>query len=276
MAIYVVGDIQGCYKPLRKLLRSADFNASNDRLWCVGDIVNRGPRSLDTLRFLHDLGDAVTIVLGNHDLHFLALHHGCASINARHTMDKLLKASDCERLAHWLRQQPLLHSETVATEQGDRHYLMVHAGVAPQWTLEQAQRLAREVEKALQGKRFAKFLTKMYGNTPDCWDDELTGYKRLRVITNYLTRLRFCTAGGRLDLTAKAGRETAPAGFRPWFEYEQVTSPTHHIVFGHWAALEGHTGHPYVHALDTGCSWGRELTMMRLQDERLFSVTPGQ
>lgn len=273
MAIYVVGDIQGCYKPLRKLLRSADFSPARDRLWCVGDLVNRGPRSLDTLRYLHELGDAVRIVLGNHDLHFLALHHGCASVNSRHTMGKLLKAPDCETLAQWLRQQPLLYDETVDTEHGDQHFVMVHAGIPPQWSLEQAHSRAAEVSVALQGKHFTRFLRKMYGNTPARWDDSLSGSKRLRVITNYLTRMRFCTADGRLDLTAKAGRETAPAGYRPWFEYEQVT-PACHIVFGHWAALEGHTGHPYVHALDTGCSWGRQLTMMRLQDQRLFSVDP--
>lgn len=273
MATYVVGDIQGCYKPLRRLLRSVDFNPSADRLWCVGDLINRGPKSLKTLRFLRELGDAVTVVLGNHDLHFLALYHDCApdSVSNRHTLHDLLAAPDCDELAHWLRHQPLAHHACELSNGQLQHYLMVHAGVAPQWTLQRTLELAAEIEQALQGPDFKDYLRAMYGNFPDRWDDALRGQERLRVITNYLTRMRFCDSSGRLDLRTKEGANMAPPGFQPWYKFEQLT-PEVTILFGHWAALQGVTGHPHVHALDTGCVWGRELTMMRLEDHKLFSV----
>jgi len=271
MSIYVIGDIQGCYKPLRKLLKSVNFKPGKDELWCVGDLINRGPRSLDTLRFLSDMDEAVTIVLGNHDLHFLALYHDCAGINGRHTLDKLLAAPDCGELAKWLRFKPLVYDKVLSNQQGEQHYLMVHAGVPPQWSRKKTLKLAAEVETALQGKHFRKFLTNMYGNKPDCWDDELSGQKRLRLITNYLTRMRFCTPEGKLELSSKAGLETAPDGYFPWYQFERLTPETF-ILFGHWAALEGQTNRPGVYALDTGCVWGRELTMMRLEDHQLFSV----
>lgn len=273
MAIYVVGDIQGCYKPLRRLLRSVDFSPSADQLWCVGDLINRGPKSLETLRFLQDIDDSVRVVLGNHDLHFLALYHGCApgSVSNRHTLHDLLAAPDCDALAHWLRHQPLARYESVLTDGNPHNYLMVHAGVAPQWTVEQTLALAGELEQALQGPDFLDYLRAMYGNHPDRWRDDLAGQDRLRVITNYLTRMRFCNARGKLNLDVKEGAGKAPAGYRPWYEFEQLT-PEVSILFGHWAALQGVTNRPHVYALDTGCVWGRELTMMRLDDQKLFSV----
>jgi len=271
MSIYVVGDIQGCYKPLRKLLKSVNFKPGRDELWCVGDLINRGPDSLDTLRYLCDINDSVTIVLGNHDLHFLALYHGCAGINSRHTLDNLLAAPDCGALAEWLRFQSLVHDRVLEHPEGRQHYLMVHAGVPPGWTREDTLERAAEVEDALHGKKFRNFLSNMYGNRPDCWDNSLTGYKRLRLITNYLTRMRFCKADGKLELSSKRGLDTTPDGYRPWYEFEQLTPETT-ILFGHWAALEGHTGKPGVYALDTGFVWGRELTMMRLEDRQLYSV----
>jgi len=273
MATYVVGDIQGCYKPLRRLLRSVAFQPSHDKLWCVGDLINRGPKSLDTLRYLQDINDAVSVVLGNHDLHFLALYHDCApaSVSSRHTLHKLLAAPDCDQLAEWLRHQPLAHYDSIVTNDIPQRYLMIHAGVAPQWSLERTLALAAEVEHALQGPDFRDYLQTMYGNRPSRWRDELEGPDRLRVITNYLTRVRFCNAKGKLDLETKEGAGQAPKGFRPWYEFQQLT-PDINILFGHWAALQGVTGHPHVHALDTGCVWGRELTVMRLEDHKLFSV----
>lgn len=271
MAIYAIGDIQGCYDPLRRLLDTVRFDPASDELWCLGDLINRGPRSLDTLRFLRDLDHAVTVVLGNHDLHFLALYHGCVENAGRHTLDALLSAPDGEELSDWLRHRPLAHYRSVATGDRERGYLAVHAGVAPQWTLDKTLQLAGEVESVLRGPDFLAFFRHMYGNEPRHWDEDLRGYDRLRTITNYLTRLRFCRPDGELEFRVKGGAGDAPPGFGPWFRFEQLT-PATDILFGHWAALEGRTGHPHVHALDTGCVWGRELTMMRLQDQRLFSV----
>ncbi|MCB1672067.1 MAG: symmetrical bis(5'-nucleosyl)-tetraphosphatase [Gammaproteobacteria bacterium] len=271
MTVYAIGDIQGCYKPLMKLLKQVNFLPGHDQLWCVGDLINRGPKSLDTLRFLSDIDDSVEVVLGNHDLHFLAIYHGCIEARNKDTLQKLLDAPDSSVLSEWLRHKPLAHFDSLDTSFGIQHYLMVHAGVAPQWTLQKTLDYAAEVELALQGEKFRKFLRKMYGDQPDSWSDDLTGMKRLRVITNTLTRIRFCTAEGRMDFNIKEGLAFAPPGFRPWFDFEQLTPKTN-ILFGHWAALEGFTGREQVHALDTGCVWGRELTMMRLEDHKLFSV----
>ncbi len=271
MSTYAIGDIQGCYKPLRKLLTRVDFQPGRDRLWCVGDLINRGPKSLDTLRYLRDLGDDVTVVLGNHDLHFLALTYGAADRRHSGTLDELLAAPDCDELANWLRHKPLAHYDCIDTARGPENYLMVHAGVAPQWTLQKTLALAAEVELTLQGPDFFQYLVHMYGDTPRRWKNKLTGYERLRVITNYLTRMRFCNEKGKLDLQVKEGLLFAPEGYKPWFEFEHLT-PATHILFGHWAALEGQTGNPYIFALDTGCVWGRELSMLRLEDHALFSV----
>lgn len=271
MTIYAIGDIQGCYKPLKALLKQVNFNAASDKLWCVGDLINRGPMSLDTLRYLKDIDSAVEIVLGNHDLHFLAIYHGVAPMRSKDTLGKLLKAPDSDELSEWLRSKPLAHFDSIETSTGIQHYLMIHAGVAPQWTLQKTLNLAAEVELALQGPDFKEFLRTMYGDKPERWSKYLTGWERLRVITNYLTRIRFCDAIGAMNLDVKEGVASAPAGFRPWFEFETIT-PRTNILFGHWAAIEGVTGKPHVFALDTGCVWGRELTMMRLEDKQLFSV----
>ena len=274
MATYAIGDIQGCYKSLRKLLKAVAFEPGADELWCVGDLINRGPKSLDTLRYLRDIGDSAIVVLGNHDLHFLALYYGSTpeSINGRHTLDELLAAPDCGELAHWLRHKPLTHYGTVLGSQGIHNYLMVHAGIPLQWDLDKTLALSAEVEAALTGPDFRKFLNKMYGDKPSRWKESLTGRKRLRMITTYLTRMRFCDAKGKLDLQIKEGVNEAPEGFRPWFEFEKITNSNTSILFGHWAALQGVTDRDRVYALDTGCVWGRELTMMRLEDHKLFSV----
>ncbi len=270
MCTYAIGDIQGCYKPLKKLLGKIGFKPGRDRLWCVGDLINRGPRSLDTLRLLREIDDSLTIVLGNHDLHFLAVREGCAPMRRKDTLRELLLAADCDELADWLRHKPLAHRETIDTVAGPRSFLMVHAGAAPQWSTKKTLSLAGEVEHALRRKP-RKFFKRMYGDQPDLWDDGLSKRRRLRAITNYLTRMRFCDAAGRLRLDLKEGIETAPPGFQPWFRWPRQSRETS-ILFGHWAALEGSTHTPQIHALDTGCVWGGHLTAMRLEDGRRFSI----
>jgi len=271
MATYAVGDIQGCYEQMRRLLDKAAFDPAQDRLWSVGDMVNRGPGSLQTLRFLKNLGPAFTTVLGNHDLHFLAVASGAKRDGKVQTLQPLLSAPDCTELFEWVRHQPLVHRERLDTTAGPRKFLMVHAGIAPGWKFRQAQALGREVEQALQGKDYQLYLTQMYGDQPDCWQDNLTGAARLRVITNILTRLRFCTPEGRLDMNAKGEEASAPPGYRPWFEFQQL-KPDRVLVFGHWAMLDGNTGRANIIGLDTGCVWGRCLTLLRLEDGTRFSV----
>lgn len=272
MSTYVVGDLQGCYKPLKKLLKKVKFSLGDDKLWCVGDLINRGPDSLDTLHYLQDLNSSVKPVLGNHDLHFIAINEGCAPAHRKDTLDKLLEAPDCQQLSDWLRKQALAHYDTIETSKGLESFLMVHAGVAPNWNLQKTLGLAAEVEFALQNSGYKKFLRQMYGNTPVLWHDELQGLDRLRVITNYLTRVRFCDEMGTLQLTVKEGLNSTPDGFKPWFNFEKIT-PSAAIVFGHWAALEGQTNRKHVYALDTGYVWGRELTLMRLEDKQPYSIS---
>ncbi|GAB5499267.1 MAG: symmetrical bis(5'-nucleosyl)-tetraphosphatase [Pseudohongiellaceae bacterium] len=272
MSTYVVGDIQGCYKALRRLLKKIDFSPADDTLWFAGDLVNRGPKSLETLRYLSDIDDSIHVVLGNHDLHFIAIFEGCARASSKDSLDELLEAPDCEALCDWMRQKDLAYYDSVDTRTGIENFLMVHAGVAPGWSLKKTLKLAAEVELALQGPDYRDFLTAMYGNEPIRWSDKLTGQDRLRTITNYLTRVRFCDDIGSLRLDIKEGLCAAPDGFRPWFEYQKITPETS-ILFGHWAALEGKTNTQHVYALDTGYVWGRELTAMRLEDKKLFWVS---
>lgn len=271
MAIYVAGDIQGCYDPLRRLLDKVAFDPAHDRLWCVGDLVNRGPQSLETLRFLKDLGPVFSGVLGNHDLHFLAAWTGAFTAGKFKTLQPLLKAPDCHELAEGVRRLPLAHRETVQTEHGATDFLMVHAGIAPSWTFTQTESYAREIETALRGPRFIEYLKMMYGDQPDTFSEQLTGLERLRVLTNVLTRIRFCTATGKLDMTTKTSADTAPPGYQPWFEFLTLP-PGQTLLFGHWAMLDGKTGCSNILGLDTGCVWGRALTLLRLNDGKKFSV----
>lgn len=261
MTRYAVGDIQGCFDPLQRLLDRVKFDPTRDQLWSVGDIVNRGPQSLECLRFLYRLGDSARVVLGNHDLHLLAVAHGVRPLKRGDTLQPILDAPDCAELLAWLRRQPLLHR--------DGKYTMVHAGLAPQWTVARAQQLANEIAAVLQGKRLLEFLRGMYGDTPICWSDELHGIERWRVIVNYLTRIRFCTATGVLDLKSKEGPATAPPGFLPWFEVPQRKSAGDILIVGHWAALMGKTQRDDVIALDTGCVWGQRLTLLNLETQAL-------
>lgn len=260
MATYVVGDIQGCFKPLQCLLDSVAFDPARDRLWSVGDIVNRGPQSLETLRFLKQLGSSFRMVLGNHDLHLLAVAHGDKAIKKGDTLDDILIAPDRDELLDWLRHQPLLFIED--------DYVLVHAGIPHIWSIEKTAALAREVERILHGDRCREFFQHMYGNTPDRWSESLRGMDRLRVITNYLTRMRILTADGTLDLHYKGSADNVPAGFRPWFNYYPVdATPQHQVLFGHWAALACQLNLPGMHALDSGCVWGKQLSMLRIDDQ---------
>jgi bis(5'-nucleosyl)-tetraphosphatase (symmetrical) len=272
MSIYAVGDIQGCYDPLRHLLDKAGFDPARDKLWCVGDFVNRGPKSLETLRFLKGLGAAFTGVLGNHDLHFLAAWSGAQKEGKFQTLQPLLHAPDCAELAEWLRGHSLAHRATVATPDGATDVLMVHAGIAPGWSFAQAIARAGEVAMALRAPNYRDYLKAMYGDKPDTFTEELRGMERLRVITNVLTRVRFCTASGKLDMQNKDDADSAAPGYRPWFEFQQL-APMQKILFGHWAMLDGRTGRADVIGLDTGCVWGRALTLLRLDDGRKFSVS---
>jgi bis(5'-nucleosyl)-tetraphosphatase (symmetrical) len=267
MSTYAIGDIQGCFEPLQRLLDKLAFNPAHDRLWLAGDLINRGPSSLQTLRYLHSLGPAVTAVLGNHDLHFLAVAQGYKRPSSSDTLTELLNAPDRQALMTWLRHRPLLHTDPVLG------YTMVHAGIPPIWTLAQANTYAREVEAVLQSEHSNRFLANMYGNQPDQWHPELTGVARWRLITNYLTRMRFCSAQGQLELDNKSAN--SPSGdFLPWFAHPHHACRHERIVFGHWAALEGKACASNVTALDTGCVWGGTLTALTLETGQRTSV-PG-
>ncbi|ARN74302.1 symmetrical bis(5'-nucleosyl)-tetraphosphatase [Oceanicoccus sagamiensis] len=260
MTRYAVGDVQGCLAPLQCLLKEVAFDPAQDQLWLAGDLINRGPASLDTLRFIKELGDCTRIVLGNHDLHFLAVAHGTRNAGKSDTFDEILNASDCQILVQWLQQQHLIYNDP------SHDYTMVHAGIPPIWTVQQASQLAHEVEQVLRGETAADFFSHMYGNEPAVWNDQLEGWTRLRVITNYLTRMRFCTVAGELDFEDKLATIDKP-DFKPWFSYPATSNQN--IIFGHWAALEGKADNPHVFALDTGCVWGHALTLMNLDTQQM-------
>jgi bis(5'-nucleosyl)-tetraphosphatase (symmetrical) len=264
VSTYAIGDIQGCFESFQCLLEKISFNAQCDRLWLVGDLVNRGPDSLKTLLYLYSLRDSIEFVLGNHDLHFLAIAKGLRKKSPGDTLDLLLAAPDKEQLVDWLLQGKLLHSDA------QLGFTMVHAGIPPQWNLHHAKSYAREVERVLQSADCEHFLANMYGNLPNQWSESFVGTDRLRLITNYFTRMRFCSADGELELKTKDSALSAPSGFAPWFVHAERKMRDHNIVFGHWAALEGQTNSAHVYALDTGCVWGGALTAMRLEDKKIF------
>lgn len=266
MATYVIGDLQGCLTPLIQLLEQINYHPEQDKLWFAGDLINRGEESLETLRFIKSLGNNATIVLGNHDLHLLAVSHGYGKLKRGDTLAEILTAGDRDDLMDWLRNQPLLHYDE------QLNTVMTHAGIPPCWNLKKAQTLAKEVEDKLKSDSVDDFFSTMYGNKPDQWSDDLTGLDRLRAITNYLTRMRFCDENSKLDLESKEGINTASKGYAPWFNYPTKVPADCHIVFGHWAALEGITQKERIHALDTGCVWGGSLTALRLEDRQRFST----
>ncbi|WP_347902333.1 symmetrical bis(5'-nucleosyl)-tetraphosphatase [Pseudomonas purpurea] len=259
MTTYAVGDLQGCLEPLQCLLKQVAFDPAKDRLWLVGDLVNRGPQSLQTLRFLYSIRESLVCVLGNHDLHLLAAGKNIERLKKNDTLHEILEAPDARELLEWLRQQKLMHYDE------QRDMALVHAGIPPQWSLRKALKCASEVEAALRDDNLiAPYLDGMYGNEPAKWDNDLKGVTRLRVITNYFTRMRFCTSEGKLDLKGKEGAETARPGYAPWFKQKERKTKGLKIIFGHWAALEGQCNEPGIFALDTGCVWGGSLTLMNI------------
>lgn len=266
MPTYAIGDIQGCYRHLQTLLTAINFNPNYDQLWFAGDLVNRGPDSLQTLRFIKNLARPPVIVLGNHDLHLLAVVYANAPLNQKDTLTDIMHAPDCEALCQWLRQQKMLHHDPALG------YAMVHAGIPPQWDLAAAQEHAHEVEQALRAENYVEFLKNLYGNSPASWHPQLKGWERLRYITNSLTRMRFCDEDGRLELTIKGGANKAPNGYGPWFTAAHRRNQNTPILFGHWSALQGQTDAKNVYPLDEGCIWGGCLAAMRLDDGKRFSI----
>jgi len=267
VADYAIGDVQGCYEPLQRLLELIDFNEKEDCLWFVGDLVNRGPESLAVLRFINSLPLTPRITLGNHDLHLLgALFAVKPWKGDDDTLQEIVQAPDGEDLGHWLRKQSILQFSA------ELNLVMCHSGIAPLWDLPQAMHLARELETVLAGDNYRDFLTHMYGNKPDIWSDELAGMDRYRLITNYFTRMRFCDAQGRLELNYKGTVADAPTNLYPWYAVPNRKGIDADIVFGHWAALMGRCPNPRIHAIDTGCLWGGQLTALRLQDKQRFAV----
>jgi bis(5'-nucleosyl)-tetraphosphatase (symmetrical) len=266
MATYAIGDLQGCYDPLRRLLDYISFDPATDRIWFVGDLVNRGPQSLEVLRFVKSLGAAATVVLGNHDLHLVMQAEGYGKSSKEDTLEDVLGAADRDELLGWLRAQPLLHVE------GD--WAMVHAGLLPIWTVVQAKALADEVSAVLMADDYREFLANMWGSEPVVWRDDLTGWDRLRVVVNAMTRMRYVTTGGAMELRAagaKAPPDKGPPGCVPWFAAPERASADHVIVCGHWSALGFHEEANLL-ALDTGCLWGGCLTAVRLEDRRVFRL----
>jgi bis(5'-nucleosyl)-tetraphosphatase (symmetrical) len=257
MAVYAIGDVQGCFDELQALLELIGFNPAEDRLWFAGDLVNRGPKSLQTLRFIRCLGHSAVSVLGNHDLHLIAMSLGHKLSDDDHTLDAILAAPDREELIQWLRQQPLLHHDEALG------FTMIHAGLPPQWDLTLAQHCAHEVEAVLRSDELPDFIEHMYGNKPRRWTDSLSGWGRLRFIVNCFTRLRFCDADGRLKLKYKGPPGSQPPEYLPWFELPGRMSRDMNIVFGHWSTL-GPSNVPGIYPLDTACLWGGELTALRI------------
>ncbi|MEO0366552.1 MAG: symmetrical bis(5'-nucleosyl)-tetraphosphatase [Pseudomonadota bacterium] len=258
MAIYAIGDLQGCYEEFKRLLDTIGFDPSSDTLWLTGDLVNRGPHSLATLRLVHGLGDSVVTVLGNHDLHLLAmaLAPGSSRTRKSHPLQRIACASDGDELIEWLRSRPLLHVDRALKK------ALVHAGILPRWSMKKAQRLAAEVESALRGDKAETLLRGIYGNKPALWRNDLKGIARLRYITNVFTRMRMLTLRGGLDLKTKGLPASGPMHSKPWFAVPHKRKDTE-VVFGHWSALGYFRGNGVV-GLDSGCVWGRCLTAIRL------------
>jgi bis(5'-nucleosyl)-tetraphosphatase (symmetrical) len=266
MSTYLIGDVHGCIDELKALLAQVNFNPEQDRLWLTGDLVARGPNSLEVLRYVSGLGESVRMVLGNHDLHLLAIYAGISFNKPKDRLNPLLEADDADELINWLRRQPVLQVDE------DLKLVMAHAGVTPQWDLETAQMCAREVEAVLSSDTYPLFLDAMYGDMPNNWSPELSGLARLRFSTNALTRMRYCFPNGQLDMMCKDTPENAPRPLKPWFDIESpIRQAGYSIAFGHWASLEGKGAPEGVYALDTGCCWGGVLTMVRWEDKQYFT-----
>lgn len=263
MAHYAIGDIQGCYDELCALLNKIGFNHGTDTLWLTGDIVNRGPKSLEALQFCMQNESSVRIVLGNHDLHLLAVGYGHGTVKRSDTITPILNHPDSRKMLDWLRCQPML-----LTEGG---YVMTHAGILPQWSVAKAQTLAQEVEAELRGDGYEKFFSKMYGNKPAAWSEDLSGYKRLRFIVNVFSRMRALTFDNELEFDFKAGLDKMPLYLRPWFKAPQRQNLSHTLIFGHWSSL-GYINDYGIISLDTGALWGGELTAINLADQSITQI----
>lgn len=263
MATYAIGDLQGCYRSLLALLDKIAFKRGTDVLWFVGDLVNRGPHSLECLRFVRDLGSGAICVLGNHDLHLLARAAGVARAGRHDSLDDILRAEDRDELVSWLRHRPLLHASGKA--------VLVHAGIPPDWSLDTAQSCAAEVSGMLASSDWRALLANMYGDAPNRWSPDLYGHERARFIINALTRMRVVDANGHVDLSYKGELAEIPAGTRPWFETLDASLDGVFVIAGHWSALGLHLT-DRVALIDTGCVWGRSLTAVRLEDRTVFQV----
>jgi bis(5'-nucleosyl)-tetraphosphatase (symmetrical) len=260
MATYAIGDVQGCFDELQALLWRIGFNPAHDRLWFVGDLVNRGPKSLEVLRFVRGLGDRAVVVLGNHDLHLITQHEGFERKRNDDTFDDVLGAPDAKDLIDWLRVRPMMHVEG--------NWAMVHAGLLPGWTISRALSLGKEVQAALAADNYRDFLASMYGSKPERWEDSLAGWDRLRVIVNAMTRMRFCTPDGLMEFRETG--KTPPPGFLPWYRTREL--PEQQIAFGHWSSAGLQLSARFA-GLDTGCVWGGSLTALRLEDRWLAQVS---
>ncbi len=274
MSTYAIGDLQGCYSELQDLLDKINFDETNDQLWFVGDLVNRGPNSLKCLQFVKSLGSNARTVLGNHDLHLLAITNGVRTPHRKDTVDEILKADDSKKLLKWLRNRPLLVNDS------ELNYTMIHAGLPPQWSLEKAKELAQETESLLQSKQFNNFIHNMYGDQPDTWSDNLKDDDRYRYIINCFTRIRYVQENGKLNLKEKASPGSQNKVLTPWYALPERKTKKDKIIFGHWSTVhlgnENNFKQYKVYPLDTGCLWGGTLTAMRLEDEKLFSVPSQQ
>jgi bis(5'-nucleosyl)-tetraphosphatase (symmetrical) len=261
VSVYVIGDIQGCYKSLRKLIKNTGFKPAVDQLWFCGDLVNRGPGSADVLRYIMDLGDSVTCVLGNHDLNLLAVAYGKRESKVSDTLDGVLNAPDSNEMLKWLRFQPLIHLSK------EYQACMVHAGIYPTWSLNKAEKLAQEVQEVLRKGDFETLLEKMYGNYPAYWEKNLKGWDRLRFITNVFTRMRYLDSSGALDLDIKCTPGKQPAGYHPWYSIEAKRKASWRVYYGHWSTLGLHWQNSAI-CLDSGCLWGGHLTAARIDLEK--------
>ncbi len=265
MSTFAIGDIQGCFDELMTLLALVDYDPDTDTLWLTGDLINRGPKNLETMEFVMAQKNVVS-VLGNHDLHFLAVAVGRLKPYRKDTFTDILNSSSAPEIIEWFRHRPMLHWDE------SRGIALVHAGLPPIWDLQTCLVRAAEVEQVLSSDAHIDFLANMYGNDPDAWQENLQGWPRLRMITNFFTRMRYCTDQGRLDFDSKETSE--PPGFSPWFRWGPPAGVSS-VLFGHWAALEGLTGMDSMQALDTGCVWGRSMTALRIDDGKKFSTPAG-
>lgn len=263
MATYAIGDVQGCFQALQRLLDVIHFDPTVDRVWFVGDLVNRGPSSLEVLRFVKQLGAAAITVLGNHDLHLLAVHAGVTALQRKDTVQDILSAPDCEELLGWLRRQRIMYRESP--------FLLVHAGILPQWSVDQGLQYARLLETVLQSENYQEFLPALYRCSTSSWVDHQPPEAQLGFLTNIFTRMRVCTLDGHIDLAFKGETRDIPQGYFPWFRIPPRLPRQETVIFGHWSAL-GILQHRHFIGLDGGCVWGRTLAALRLEDRKLFEV----